>query len=155
MWPPQSVPLLWGSATERTSVGFGLSAGAMSRATSKRSSPVTTFALSAFSRRSKNVCSTLPRCEKSGFCAGIQHAQFMADQFTEAGCRRRPGRQAPTPQARRDAVARSSVQDKLRAIFTVDIFNEGVDIPEVDTLLLLRPTESATIFLQQLGRGLR
>ena len=44
---------------------------------------------------------------------------------------------------------------ELRAIFTVDIFNEGIDIPEVDTILLLRPTESATVFLQQLGRGLR
>ena len=43
----------------------------------------------------------------------------------------------------------------MRAIFTVDIFNEGIDIPEVDTILLLRPTESATVFLQQLGRGLR
>jgi hypothetical protein len=44
---------------------------------------------------------------------------------------------------------------EIRAIFTVDVFNEGVDIPEVDTILLLRPTESATVFLQQLGRGLR
>jgi hypothetical protein len=43
----------------------------------------------------------------------------------------------------------------MRAIFTVDLFNEGIDIPELDTLLLLRPTESATIFIQQLGRGLR
>ena len=43
----------------------------------------------------------------------------------------------------------------IRAIFTVDLFNEGIDIPEVDTVLLLRPTESAAVFLQQLGRGLR
>ena len=48
-----------------------------------------------------------------------------------------------------------SERGELRAIFTVDLFNEGVDIPEVDTVLLLRPTESATVFLQQLGRGLR
>ena len=40
-------------------------------------------------------------------------------------------------------------------IFTVDLFNEGLDIPDVDTVLFLRPTESATVFLQQLGRGLR
>src|SRR5438270_12720990 len=44
---------------------------------------------------------------------------------------------------------------ELNVIFTVDVFNEGIDIPEVDTVLLLRPTESATVFLQQLGRGLR
>ena len=55
---------------------------------------------------------------------------------------------------RLDAIQRLR-RGELRAIFTVDIFNEGVDIPEVDTLLLLRPTESATVFLQQLGRGLR
>ena len=44
---------------------------------------------------------------------------------------------------------------ELRAVFAVDLFNEGVDLPEVDTVLMLRPTESATVFLQQLGRGLR
>src|SRR5262247_1092058 len=43
----------------------------------------------------------------------------------------------------------------LRILFTVDLFNEGVDLPGVDTILLLRPTQSATVFLQQLGRGLR
>ena len=57
-------------------------------------------------------------------------------------------------ETRLDAIDRLR-RGQLRAVFTVDIFNEGVDIPEVDTLLLLRPTESATIFLQQLGRGLR
>ena len=59
--------------------------------------------------------------------------------------------QPPRPDARRSR--RASRAETLRAIFTVDIFNEGVDIPEVDTILLLRPTESATVFLQQLGRG--
>ena len=44
---------------------------------------------------------------------------------------------------------------EINIIFAVDLFNEGVDIPEVDTVLFLRPTESATVFLQQLGRGLR
>src|SRR5262249_49350106 len=44
---------------------------------------------------------------------------------------------------------------QLRCIFSVDLFNEGVDLPDVDTVLFLRPTESATVFLQQLGRGLR
>ena len=45
--------------------------------------------------------------------------------------------------------------DKLNVIFTVDIFNEGIDIPSVNTVLMLRPTESAIVFTQQLGRGLR
>ena len=58
-------------------------------------------------------------------------------------------------QERRLAAIAQLRRGELQAIFTVDIFNEGVDIPEVDTLLLLRPTESATVFLQQLGRGLR
>jgi hypothetical protein len=78
----------------------------------------------------------------------------MADQFSQAGY---PSvsldGDTPGPQ-RRAAIARLR-RGEIRAIFTVDIFNEGVDIPEVDTILLLRPTESATVFLQQLGRGLR
>ena len=89
-----------------------------------------------------------------GFCAGIHHARFMADQFTKAGFAAVALDGDTDSQTRRDAVTRLR-SGELRAIFTVDIFNEGVDIPEVDTLLLLRPTESATIFLQQLGRGLR
>jgi hypothetical protein len=58
------------------------------------------------------------------------------------------------PEERRQAIARLGTGE-LQVICTVDVFNEGVDIPEVDTVLLLRPTESATIFLQQIGRGLR
>ena len=73
--------------------------------------------------------------------------------------RRRACRPSPSTAStrRRDALeaVRRLRRGELRAIFTVDIFNEGVDIPEVDTILLLRPTESATVFLQQLGRGLR
>jgi superfamily II DNA or RNA helicase/HKD family nuclease len=89
-----------------------------------------------------------------GFCVGVQHAQFMAQQFNDANL------PAVALDGSTDAETRLSAieqlrRGELRAIFTVDIFNEGVDIPEVDTLLLLRPTESATIFLQQLGRGLR
>ena len=89
-----------------------------------------------------------------GFCVGIHHARFMAQQFNKAGLTSVALDGESTPDARTDAIRRLRAGE-LRAIFTVDIFNEGVDIPEVDTLLLLRPTESATIFLQQLGRGLR
>ncbi len=89
-----------------------------------------------------------------GFCVGIHHAWFMARQFNEAGLPSVALDGETDAETRLDAVRRLRRGD-LRAIFTVDIFNEGVDIPEVDTLLLLRPTESATVFLQQLGRGLR
>lgn len=89
-----------------------------------------------------------------GFCAGVNHARFMASQFTSAGLPAEALDGDSDPDVRLAAIARLR-RGEIRAIFTVDIFNEGVDIPEVDTLLLLRPTESATIFLQQLGRGLR
>jgi superfamily II DNA or RNA helicase/HKD family nuclease len=89
-----------------------------------------------------------------GFCAGVYHARFMADRFKEAGLPAVALDGTTDAQTRLESVRRLR-QGDLRAIFIVDIFNEGVDIPEVDTILLLRPTESATVFLQQLGRGLR
>ena len=89
-----------------------------------------------------------------GFCAGVGHAHFMAGEFTRFGY---PAEalDASTPRDDRRAALLRLRQGELRAIFTVDLFNEGVDLPEVDTILMLRPTESATVFLQQLGRGLR
>ena len=89
-----------------------------------------------------------------GFCVGIHHAKFIAEQFNAAGLPSVALDGETDAETRLEAVRRLRRGD-LRAIFTVDIFNEGVDIPEVDTILLLRPTESATVFLQQLGRGLR
>jgi hypothetical protein len=62
---------------------------------------------------------------------------------------------ADSPDEVRKTVRRRLVNREIRIIFTVDLFNEGVDIPEVDTVLFLRPTESLTVYLQQLGRGLR
>ena len=89
-----------------------------------------------------------------GFCAGVNHAHFMAREFIRFGY---PAKalDASTPRDDRSAALSKLRHGKLRAIFTVDLFNEGVDLPEIDTILMLRPTESATIFLQQLGRGLR
>ena len=89
-----------------------------------------------------------------GFCAGVDHAHFMAGEFTRFGY---PAEalDASTPRDDRRAALLRLRQGELRAIFTVDLFNEGVDLPEIDTILMLRPTESATVFLQQLGRGLR
>lgn len=89
-----------------------------------------------------------------GFCVSVKHAQFMAEQFNAAGL---PSMAiwSDTP----DDVRRKALSDlgagRLRVLFSVDLFNEGVDVPSVDTLIMLRPTDSPTIFLQQLGRGLR
>ena len=55
---------------------------------------------------------------------------------------------------RREAL-RGLATGRIQVVFSVDLFNEGVDVPTVDVILMLRPTESATLFLQQLGRGLR
>ncbi len=89
-----------------------------------------------------------------GFCAGIGHAHFMARQFTNFGYPA-VALDANTPRDDRRSALAKLRRGGLRAIFAVDLFNEGVDLPEVDTVLMLRPTESATVFLQQLGRGLR
>ncbi|WP_394498040.1 DUF3427 domain-containing protein [Shewanella sp. ENK2] len=87
------------------------------------------------------------------FCVSKEHARFMAQQFalSNIAC------DVLISDNRDD---RALMQQRLKSkqinvLFVVDIFNEGVDIPELDTLLFLRPTESLTIFLQQLGRGLR
>ncbi|MDP9864800.1 MULTISPECIES: DEAD/DEAH box helicase [Streptosporangium] len=89
-----------------------------------------------------------------GFCVSVQHARFMADQFTKHGI---PSLAVTgdTPLDERRLAVHRLRKGEVNALFTVDLFNEGVDIPEVDTVLFLRPTESATVFLQQLGRGLR
>ncbi len=89
-----------------------------------------------------------------GFCVSKAHARFMAERFREAGIK------AEAVCADTDAAARKRAREKLaegelQFIFAVDIYNEGVDIPEIDTVLFLRPTQSLTVFLQQLGRGLR
>lgn len=89
-----------------------------------------------------------------GFCVDVAHARFMAERFTEAGLASRAV-SADTPRTEREASLAMLRAGTLRVIFSVDLFNEGVDVPDVDTVLFLRPTESATVFLQQLGRGLR
>ena len=89
-----------------------------------------------------------------GFCVSIEHADFMAEKFSRAGLPSIAVTSALSASGRENAL-KDLKSGKIRAIFTVDNFNEGVDIPDVNTLLMLRPTESATIFIQQLGRGLR
>ncbi len=89
-----------------------------------------------------------------GFCVSKAHAHFMADMFNRRGI----------PSIALDSESKDDVRNSakkeleagnIKAIFVVDLYNEGVDIPSVNTVLFLRPTESLTVFLQQLGRGLR
>ncbi|MEV0252787.1 DUF3427 domain-containing protein [Streptomyces sp. NPDC050732] len=89
-----------------------------------------------------------------GFCVSVSHAQFMAHYFREAGIKATALSGASHRDERQDTLSDLKA-GKIQVIFSVDLFNEGLDIPDVDTLLLLRPTASATLFLQQLGRGLR
>ena len=89
-----------------------------------------------------------------GFCVSIAHAQFMCRYFNEHGIASMYLIGSSLEEERNIAKLRLVAGD-VRFIFVVDLYNEGVDIPEVNTVLFLRPTESLTIFLQQLGRGLR
>ncbi len=89
-----------------------------------------------------------------GFCVTVDHAEFMCRHFNERGIPAMFLTGHSSDEKRRSAKD-SLVSGKVRFIFVVDIYNEGVDIPEINTVLFLRPTESLTIFLQQLGRGLR
>lgn len=89
-----------------------------------------------------------------GFCVSVEHAKYMAERFNAAGISARAVSAETSAVDRREAL-RQLRDRELNVIFAVDLFNEGLDIPNVDTVLFLRPTESATVFLQQLGRGLR
>ncbi|WP_290636713.1 DUF3427 domain-containing protein [Aquisalimonas sp.] len=87
------------------------------------------------------------------FCVSTSHADFMADQFAGAGI-------PAVAVHSRSAINRHDALEQLRdgsmqVIFSVDLFNEGVDVPDIDTVMMLRPTESKILFLQQIGRGLR
>lgn len=89
-----------------------------------------------------------------GFCVGVEHAEYMASYFNQRKIT------SIALHGGSDKYTREKAQTQLRNgelkfIFVADLYNEGVDIPEVNTILFLRPTESLTVFLQQLGRGLR
>jgi len=89
-----------------------------------------------------------------GFCVSVAHARFMAGEFSRRGLPA-VAVAADTPSDERELALRNLRDGTVKVVFCVDLFNEGVDVPEVDTVLFLRPTESALVFLQQLGRGLR
>jgi hypothetical protein len=89
-----------------------------------------------------------------GFCVSIEHAEYMAKKFNLVGVPSSAVTSKVSSEERKQTLT-SFRNGSIKAIFAVDIFNEGVDIPDINTLLMLRPTESATVFIQQLGRGLR
>ncbi len=98
---------------------------------------------------------TDPRTMRAlGFCATVEHAHAMAALFNRVGWTA-AAIDATTPQAERERHIAALRAGALTTVFSRDVLGEGVDIPEVDTILLLRPTESVTVHLQQLGRGLR
>ncbi len=88
------------------------------------------------------------------FCVSTHHSDFMSDFFRARGIRCASVHSGQTSAPRHGSIDALRSGD-LEVIFTVDIFNEGLDVPDIDTVLMLRPTESPVVFLQQLGRGLR
>lgn len=91
-----------------------------------------------------------------GFCASIEHAEYMAAEFNKRGYNSICLHGGHSVEERGKYIGKlEDDQDELEFIFTVDIFNEGVDIPSINSVLMLRPTNSPIIFIQQLGRGLR
>ncbi len=90
-----------------------------------------------------------------GFCVTREHAIYMAEKFTLAGLKADYLISGGDREELRSTIKSKLLRKDINYLFVVDIFNEGVDIPEIDTVLFLRPTESLTVFLQQLGRGLR
>ena len=92
------------------------------------------------------------------FCSRKREAELLSEKFNRRGYKSAVLTGDDSQEARLEAIDRLTNDentDRLEFIFTVDIFNEGVDIPEINQVLLVRPTESPIIFIQQLGRGLR
>ena len=93
------------------------------------------------------------KCDKAiGFCVSINHAERMAEYFRTNGI---PSEAITSATPDRDGKVAAFRRNEIAVAFTVDLFNEGMDFPNVRVLLFLRPTESRTVFMQQLGRGLR
>jgi len=111
-------------------------------------------------RRVREIISALDKYTKDinevrtlGYCVSMEHAKFMAEKFTLAGLK---ADYLTSNNSKDRLFVRQKLEKKeINYLFVVDMFNEGIDIPEIDTVLFLRPTESLTVFLQQLGRGLR
>lgn len=102
----------------------------------------------------RRLCADPRQSKAVAFCVSVAHARFMTDHFNKSGL---PALcvTGQSTQAEREAAPGALASGEVCVLFTVDLFNEGVDLPTVDTILLLRPTQSAVLFQQQIGRGLR
>ena len=92
-----------------------------------------------------------------GFCTSRHHAEYMAKVFSENGIKAvavYSGEGGEYSSNRNEALS-ALAKGEVQVLFSVDMFNEGLDIPAIDMVMFLRPTQSPTVFLQQLGRGLR
>ncbi|MGN0697253.1 MAG: DUF3427 domain-containing protein [Ruminiclostridium sp.] len=105
-------------------------------------------------RQMKKYATDIDTIKGLGFCVSKEHAEYMAKRFNESSI---PSISLTADSSKQDRESAQSmlINGDIRFIFTVDLYNEGVDIPSVNTVMFLRPTESLTVFLQQLGRGLR
>lgn len=90
-----------------------------------------------------------------GFCVSIEHCEYMTREFLKKGIKAVTVTGAHGKELRGDIIKKFKETEDLEVIFTVNIFNEGIDIPCINSILMLRPTASPIIFTQQLGRGLR
>lgn len=102
----------------------------------------------------QEILLSINECRALCFCASQDHASFMSDFFTESGVKS-SCLTSDSTREERNSIQQKLVQREINVICVVDIYNEGIDIKELDTVIFLRPTESLTVFLQQLGRGLR
>ncbi|MHA7726496.1 DUF3427 domain-containing protein [Corynebacterium hesseae] len=126
-----------------------------------QASELSEFYIKAGEKRTRFIINELNRrifdlseMKALGFCVTIAHAEYMAEQFNLFGIPALAVSSKLNIDERRRAIEQLR-EGTIKIIFAVDIFNEGVDIPAVNTLLLLRPTQSPVLFVQQLGRGLR
>ncbi|RLJ17270.1 helicase [bacterium endosymbiont of Escarpia laminata] len=111
------------------------------------------LATRARARHALSVWRELRQSRTLTFCVSRSHAEFMADYFKNEGIR--AAAVHAESELPRHAALNQLESGKLEVIFSVDLFNEGTDLPSIDTVMMLRPTESKILFLQQLGRGLR
>lgn len=108
---------------------------------------------SLIQRALENYVTNPRECKAVCFCAGIEHAEMMANMFNDNGYKAKSVTSRNSSEI--DRVSGELARGEINYLCVSDILNEGIDIPEIDTVLFLRPTESLTVFLQQLGRGLR
>lgn len=111
------------------------------------------YRFSLIQRALDNYVTNPKECKAVCFCAGIEHAEMMAEMFVKTGYKAKSVTARNSSEI--DVVSGQLARGEINYLCVADILNEGIDIPEIDTVLFLRPTESLTVFLQQLGRGLR